>query len=199
MNSELIIPNSELDWPQTRAEALACQELLRSRVRFQPLPLAPRLVAGVDAAYSKTEAAIFGAVVVMVLPECTVIESAEAIGRVNVPYIPGLLSFREAPILLAALQKIRQKPDVILVDAQGLAHPRGLGLAAHLGLLVGIPTIGCAKSRLCGDFGELNLEAGSFRPLIWEKRQVGWVPAVAPRRPAVVHFPRPFDNPGRIS
>ena len=103
------------------------------------------------------------------------IESAEAIGTVNFPYIPGLLSFREAPILLAALQKLRQKPDVILVDGQGIAHPRGLGLAAHLGFLVGIPTIGCAKSRLCGEFGELKLEAGSFRPLRWNEKQVGWV------------------------
>ena len=163
------------NWPQTPAEALACQERLRSQVRLQPLPAPPRLVAGVDAAYSKTDREIFGAAVVLSLPELAVVETAGVSGTVKFPYIPGLLSFREIPILLAALQKIRQPPDVILVDGQGIAHPRGLGLAAHLGLLLNIPTIGCAKSRLCGEFGELKPEAGSFCPLTWKEKQVGWV------------------------
>ena len=91
------------------------------------------------------------------------------------PYLPGLLSFREAPILLAALKKIRHQPDVILVDGQGIAHPRGLGLATHLGLMIGIPTIGCAKSRLWGEFGEIQLAAGSFCPLTWKEKKLGWV------------------------
>jgi deoxyribonuclease V len=132
-------------------------------------------VAGVDAAYSKIGRHLFGAAVVMTLPELAVVESAGVSGPVSFPYIPGLLSFREAPILLDALQKLRQRPDLILVDGQGIAHPRGLGLAAHLGLLVGIPTIGCAKSRLGGEFDELKPEEGSFCPLRWNEKRVGWV------------------------
>lgn len=164
-----------IPWPQTCAEALACQDRLRSRVRLQPLPASPRLVAGVDAAYTKADRSIFGAVVVVSLPDLTVVDAAGVSGPVDFPYIPGLLSFREAPILLAALQNLRQLPDVILVDGQGIAHPWGLGLAAHLGLLVGLPTVGCAKSRLCGEHGELNLEAGSACPLTLTEKQVGWV------------------------
>jgi deoxyribonuclease V len=132
-------------------------------------------VAGVDAAYSKTDRAIYGAAVVLSLPDLALVEAAGASGPVTFPYIPGLLTFREAPILLAALQQLRHLPDVILVDGQGIAHPRGLGLAAHLGLLAGRPTIGCAKSRLVGEYGELKLEKGSVCPLTWEGKKVGWV------------------------
>jgi deoxyribonuclease V len=162
-------------WPQTPAEALACQKRLRSQVRLQPLPAPPRLVAGVDASYSKTDRKIYGAAVVLSLPELAFIDSAGASGPVPFPYIPGLLTFREAPILVAILEKLRQAPDVILVDGQGIAHPRGLGLAAHLGLLVGIPTIGCAKSRLWGEYGELDLEKGSVCSLTRQAQQLGWV------------------------
>ena len=132
--SHSVLSPHHSDWPRTYAEALACQERLRSRVRLQPLPAPPRLVAGVDAAYSQTDRKIYGAVVVMSLPELAVVESAGVSGPVSFPYIPGLLSFREAPILSAALKKLQRPPDVILVDGQGIAHPRGLGLAAHLGL-----------------------------------------------------------------
>jgi deoxyribonuclease V len=164
-----------LDWPQTPAEALACQESLRSQVRLQPFPAPPRLVAGVDASYAKAEEKMFGAVVVFSLPELAVVDAAGVSGPVQFPYVPGLLTFREAPILLAALQQLRQPPDVILVDGQGIAHPRGLGLAAHLGLLANIPTIGCAKSRLWGAYGELDLEQGSVCPLTRQAQQLGWV------------------------
>jgi deoxyribonuclease V len=162
-------------WPETYAEAISCQERLRSQVRLQPLPAPPRLVAGVDASYDKKNQKMYGAAVVLSLPELTLVESAGISGPVPFPYIPGLLSFREAPILIAALKKLRHLPDVILVDGQGIAHPRGLGLATHLGLLIGIPTLGCAKSRLCGDFGELNLKAGSACSLTLKNKQVGWV------------------------
>ncbi len=162
-------------WPRTPAEALACQVRLQSQVTLQPLPAPPRLIAGVDASYAKTDRTMSGAVVVMSLPELAIIESVGVCGPVPFPYIPGLLSCREGPILLNALKKIRHRPQVILVDGQGIAHPRGLGLATHLGLLVGIPTIGCAKSRLWGEFGELKLEVGSFCPLTWQAKKVGWV------------------------
>ena len=156
----------------------------------------PRLIAGVDASYAQTDRKMYGAVVVMSWPELAIIESAGVCGPVPFPYLPGLLSFREAPILLAALKKIRHRPDVILVDGQGIAHPRGVGLASHLGLLVGIPTIGCAKSRLWGEFGEIQAGGGKFLPPHLEGKK-GWLgPAVSPGVPALVHFPRPFNHGG---
>jgi deoxyribonuclease V len=173
--SELRTQNSELAWPQTPAQAITCQARLQSQVRLQPLPAPPRLVAGVDASYSQVDQKIYGAVAVLSLPDLTLVETAGLSGPVPFPYVPGLLTFREAPILVAALQQLRQPPHLILVDGQGIAHPRGLGLASHLGLLVGIPTLGCAKSRLWGEFGELHLEKGSVSPLTWQGRQLGWV------------------------
>jgi len=179
-------------WPRTGAEARACQDRLRLKVCLRPLPQPARLVAGVDAAYDKTGRRIFGAAVVMSLPDLAIIESAGACGQEQFPYVPGLLSFREAPILLAALEKIRNRPQVVLVDGQGIAHPRGVGLASHLGLLCGIPTIGCAKSHLWGNYGQVGLEAGSVSPLVWQEKTLGWV--LRPRRGL-----RPlFISPGHL-
>lgn len=168
--TEALIP-----WPRTYDEALACQERLRLQVQLRPLPAPPRLIAGVDAAYDQKDRIMFGAVVVMSLPDLTVIETAGACGPAVFPYIPGLLSFREAPVLIAALGKIQHRPDVILVDGQGIAHPRGMGLASHLGVLMGLPTIGCAKSRLWGEFGRLDQAVGSCAPLTWLGKKLGWV------------------------
>jgi deoxyribonuclease V len=161
--------------PRNSAEALEIQERLRSQVRLQPLSAPPRLVAGVDAAYGKADAKVFGAAVLMSLPELTMVETAIACGTVEYPYVPGLLSFREAPILQAALRGLRQPPDVILADGHGLAHPRGLGLASYLGLLLNLPTVGCAKSRLWGEYKELSVGEGSVAPLTWEGQRLGWV------------------------
>lgn len=160
-------------WPRTAKEAVACQQAWKDKVRLVRLPASPRLVAGVDAAYAKGGSAIFGAVVVMSLPELALVEEVGATGEQHFPYIPGLLSFREIPILIAALKKIRHPPDVILVDGQGIAHPRGLGLATHLGLLIGLPTIGCAKSRLIGEAAEPGVDVGSVSPLEYHHQIVG--------------------------
>ncbi len=162
-------------WPRTVAAARAWQERLRPLVELRPLPRPPRSLAGVDAAYEKDDRRLFGAAVVVSWPDLKVVETVGVSGPVPFPYIPGLLSWREAPILLAALQKLTQTPDVVLVDGQGIAHPRRLGLASHVGLLAGIPTIGCAKSRLCGAMGELGREKGSVCPLTMDGMRVGWV------------------------
>jgi deoxyribonuclease V len=95
--------------------------------------------------------------------------------RASFPYIPGLLSFRELPVLLKALERVKTDPQLILCDGQGIAHPRGLGLASHLGLLVDKPTIGCAKSRLVGEFSEVGEKKGSYAPLWYKERVVGAV------------------------
>jgi len=89
------------------------------------------------------------------------------------PYIPGLLSFREIPPLLAAWKKVRTRPDVVIVDGQGVAHPRRFGIASHLGLVLGVPTVGCAKSRLCGEHAEPARERGAWTPLLHKDEQVG--------------------------
>jgi deoxyribonuclease V len=110
-----------------------------------------------------------GGVVLYSYPEMKEVERAYAVEPLRFPYVPGLLSFREIPVLLAALKKLRRMPDLIFCDGQGYAHPRRLGLASHLGVLLDKPTIGCAKSILIGAHGELNEQAGSWIPLVDEK------------------------------
>jgi deoxyribonuclease V len=104
-----------------------------------------------------------------------ILEEATAEGKVNFPYIPGLLSFREAPILVKAFEKVRNVPDVIIFDGQGIAHPRGLGLASHMGLVLDLPSIGCAKSRLVGEHAPLGEEVGTHTPIIFKNDTVGAV------------------------
>ena len=107
-----------------------------------------------------------GAVVVLRLPDLTPVESSVVEQRVSFPYVPGLLSFRETPLILAACERLTLTPDLFIADAQGIAHPRRLGLASHLGLILDVPTIGCAKSILCGSHGGLGEEAGSYVSLL---------------------------------
>jgi deoxyribonuclease V len=114
-----------------------------------------------------------GAVVVLRLPELTVVESTVAEERVEFPYVPGFLSFREAPLLLAAWERLSLTPDLVVVDAQGIAHPRRLGLASHLGLFLDVPTIGCAKSVLCGRHGDLGEDPGASAFLLDKGEVVG--------------------------
>ena len=139
------------DWPKTYQEAVALQEELRHRVELVPLARPVRLVAGVDAICDRGDRRIFGAAALYRYPELELVEEAGAAGECPFPYRTGLLSFREVPILAAALAQLHERPDVVLVDGQGMAHPRGLGLATHLGLVAEVPTIGVAKSRLVGE------------------------------------------------
>jgi deoxyribonuclease V len=144
-------------------------------VELVPLARPVRLVAGVDAIGDRRDERIFGAAALYRYPELELVEEAGAAGACPFPYRTGLLSFREVPILLAALARLDARPDVVLVDGQGIAHPRGLGLAAHLGLAAGLPTIGVAKSRLVGTGEEPALAAGSWEPLVWQGQPVGLI------------------------
>ncbi len=117
----------------------------------------------------------YASVVVFELKTMEVVEAVTASGKVDFPYIPGLLSFRESPILLKAFAKIRSSPDVIILDAQGIAHPRGIGLASHIGLLLDKPSIGCAKTRLIGDYNEIGQEVGCYSHLTIKGKVVGAV------------------------
>ena len=162
-------------WPQTYQEAVALQEVLRGKVRLAPLPRPPHLVAGADAITDRGDRKIFGAIAVYSFPELELVEEAGAAGECSFPYRTGLLSFREVPILVEAFGRLKSQPEVILVDGQGIAHPRGLGLASHLGLVLGVPTIGVAKSRLVGAGKEPGWEAGAVSPLIYQQKIVGLI------------------------
>lgn len=153
------------------------QERLREEVRSDlRLDLSRlRRVAGTDISYLRERRLALGAVVLMSYPELEVLQVSTSCVEVSFPYIPGLLSFRELPALLPALEGLSESPDAILVDGQGIAHPRGCGLASHLGVLVGVPTVGCAKSRLLGEAEEPGPEVGDWSPLVYEGRTVGAV------------------------
>ncbi len=157
------------------ARARGIQEELAARVVLKPLPRRIRWVAGVDMVFSKTDGAFVAAVVVLSFPALEVVE--EVIGRApaSFPYIPGLLSFREAPVVLDALRRVQRCPDVILFDGQGLAHPRRLGLASHVGLWLGLPAVGAAKSRLIGEHREPGEHGGDWTPLLDRGEQIGSV------------------------
>ncbi len=163
-------------WDMTAKEAIALQELLAQRIRVDcRLPERVRYVAGVDVSYRRGGVEFFAAVVVLQLPDMAVVEEVTASARVTFPYIPGLLSFRELPVVLQAFKKVQAIPDVVLVDGQGIAHPRHLGLASHLGLWLDRPTIGCAKSRLCGEHDPAGRQRGDRVPLVFENAIVGTV------------------------
>ncbi|MGL4464275.1 MAG: endonuclease V [Planctomycetia bacterium] len=135
----------------------------------------PVLIAGVDASYSKFSPIVYAGVVVWNPATGAVVEERGAVGESTFPYIPGLLSFREAPTMLEALAKLENRPAAILVDGAGRMHPRRIGIACHLGLLVNLPTVGCAKSRLCGEHDEPSLEVGAGAPLVDRGEEIGRV------------------------
>ncbi len=128
-----------------------------------------------SSASTKKSEMFYASVVVFELKTMERVEAVTAKGKVDFPYIPGLLSFRESPILLKAFAKIRSTPDVVILDAQGIAHPRGIGLASHIGLLLDKPSIGCAKTRLIGDYGEIGEEVGCYSHLTVQDNVVGAV------------------------
>ena len=161
------------NWQVTAAEAKEIQRRLALQVSKRNEVDAPRLVAGVDISAPDRGGVAKGAVVVLRLPDLTPVDSSVAEQRVSFPYVPGLLSFREVPLILAACEGLTLTPDLFIADAQGIAHPRRLGLASHLGLLLDIPTIGCAKSILCGRHGELGVEPGSYAPLFDGSEVIG--------------------------
>ena len=164
-----------MKWPKTISieHARELQKDLQKRVRIIPLKREPRYVGGVDAAFS--ENLVYAAACVYRYPELRLVEKACAVEKLKFPYVPGFLSFREGPAIIAAIKKLSTEPDVILVDGQGIAHPRGLGIASHLGVLLGIPTIGCAKTRLVGEFEGPGVRKGSWSVLTYEGRTVGAV------------------------
>ncbi len=167
------LPRSPHRWQVTPSRAIQIQRELAGRVRHEPLASTPRLVAGADMAFSRDGRRCVAGIVVWDRPGQRVVEERLAVREVTFPYVPGLLSFREAPVVLAALRKVRTVPDALMVDGQGLAHPRRMGLACHVGLLVDLPTVGCAKSRLCGQADEPGPERGGRSALTDDDETIG--------------------------
>ena len=162
-------------WPRSVPKAKALQERLRGLLLTRGRLARVRHIAGADIAYDTPRGLLFAAVLVYTFPEIQLRETRAVTGPIRFPYVPGLLSFREAPALLRAFRRLRTRPDLLICDGQGIAHPRGIGLASHLGLLLALPTIGCAKSRLVGEHGEVGPLPGDRVPLLLSGRPVGAV------------------------
>lgn len=177
-------------WTVRVPEARRIQEEMRAKWEGEDRFGEIRTVAGLDAAFLLTGSQAFqvsqnrwaalreanraiGAVIVYCYPEMQEIERAHAIVRLQFPYVPGFLSFREIPALIAALRKLKRLPDLLFCDAHGYAHPRRMGLASHLGIVLDRPTIGCAKSILLGEHGALAVKQGSWVPLLDEDETIG--------------------------
>ncbi len=155
----------EYNFNITPKEAVELQKKLREQVKLVPLSKKIRYIAGCDVSLNLYSTTVYAGFVVLSYPDLTLVDHAVVKDEVTFPYVPGLLSFREIPALLKAWQKLKVIPDVIMVDGQGVAHPRRLGIATHLGLVLDIPTIGCAKSVLTGKF-EMTKNVWDANPLI---------------------------------
>ncbi|GAI49090.1 unnamed protein product, partial [marine sediment metagenome] len=160
-------------WEVSIARAREIQLSLAKRVVTENEVINPRLVAGVDISAPDTQGVARGAVVILRYPEFSIVEVEVAEDKIAFPYIPGLLSFRESPLILAACEKLHNIPDLVLVDGHGIAHPRRFGLSSHLGLSLNLPTIGCAKSILCGRHQPVAEEAGSHAELLDNGELIG--------------------------
>ncbi len=163
-------------WEVDIQEARQIQRRLSNGLIFSPLRRKISLVAGADVSFSALDKRILVAAVVIVeLPGLEVVEEAVRFKEVRFPYVPGYLSFREAPPLIDAFRKLKHTPDAAMFDGQGIAHPRGFGLASHMGLILDIPSFGCAKKKLTGEHEEPGISAGSRAPLLSGEKEIGAV------------------------
>lgn len=177
-------------WPEDIGSAMRIQDGLSKKVRTGPLMKSPCYVAGVDAAFDRE----LVVAVASLYEYPSLIHKTDAVycSEVRFPYVPGYLSFREGRAIIGAVERLRPRPDLLIVDGQGIAHPRGLGLASHIGVLLDIPAIGCAKTRLVGEYEEPGPLKGDWSPLVYKGKTVG---AVLRARDSV----RPvFVSPGHL-
>ncbi|NLN59771.1 MAG: deoxyribonuclease V [Deltaproteobacteria bacterium] len=164
-------------WDVTCAEAILIQQKLRDKLVLgdEPGGAPPKTVAGADISYSRHSDLFFAVVLLFSYPALEVLEEACWMERVRFPYVPGLLSFREGPPLLRAFEGLSRTPDLAIFDGQGIAHPRGVGLASHMGLFIDVPTIGCAKTRLVGEYEPPGMDRGDLSELLYKGEPVGKV------------------------
>jgi deoxyribonuclease V len=162
-------------WDVAVAEATKLQRELAAQVDVRPALKHCELIAGADISYNRFSPTMYAAVVVLRMDDMSIVEVRGAVAETPFPYQPGYLSFREGPALVEAFARVESEPDAVMFDGQGIAHPRRLGLASHVGLWLRKPSLGCAKSRLIGRFGSLPREAGSAVPLTQGDEQLGMV------------------------
>jgi deoxyribonuclease V len=161
------------DWSMTPREAIELQKSLRGLVTLRPLEREIETVAGADISFNKYEPTLYAGIVVLRLPSLEVVEEVCVVSETKFPYVPGLLSFRESPSVLEAWSKLKTEPDAVMFDGQGIAHPRRVGIASHVGLIVERPTLGCAKSVLVGKYEEPPVERGAWTPLVDKGETIG--------------------------
>ncbi len=161
-------------WSVTPKEAIAIQQGLRELVKLSSLKSAPRWIAGVDLSYEIGGKELWAVIVVLDPADLSIKGWSGVQDEMRFPYVPGLLSFREIPALIKAWDQMPIKPDLIMADGHGIAHPRRVGIATHLGLITDTPTIGCGKNILVGQHADLGLEKGSSQPLIHQGETVGY-------------------------
>ncbi|MEA2176237.1 MAG: deoxyribonuclease [Blastocatellia bacterium] len=157
----------------TPREAVELQKSLRERVTLRPLDRQIETVAGADISFNKYEPTLYAGIVVLRLPSLEVLEEVCVVSETKFPYVPGLLSFRESPPILEAWAKLKTEPDAMMFDGQGIAHPRRVGIASHVGLIIERPTLGCAKSVLVGKYEEPPEARGAWTPLVDKGETIG--------------------------
>jgi len=164
-------------WNLTPKEAMELQVSLQGRLDIKsPIGIHNvKLIAGCDVAYYMKEDLCVASIVVCQIDSMKIVEKIKVEQKATFPYVPGLLSFREIPPLIKAVKKLKISPDIFVLDGQGIAHPRGIGLASHFGLIVNKPTIGCAKSKLIGEYNPMNNNKGSYSFLYVNNKKVGVV------------------------
>jgi deoxyribonuclease V len=162
-------------WDLTPKEAIALQKEMADQVD-DTVPLGRcELIAGADISHERFSSVIYAGVVVWRASDNTVVERRSSVTETQFPYVPGLLSFREAPAILDVFRRVKSQPDVVMIDGQGMAHPRRIGIASHIGVCLGVPTVGCAKTRLCGSFDDPGPTVGASAPLVDRGDVVGQV------------------------
>ncbi|MBN2564557.1 MAG: deoxyribonuclease V [Candidatus Eisenbacteria bacterium] len=169
------MPAETHPWVVSIQDAFRIQEELTRKLVIEDDPGEPALIAGVDVAFSRERDLLYAAIVVLNAATMEPVEVASAAQQPVFPYVPGLLTFREGPVVLEAWEALHCQPDLLMFDGQGIAHPRGLGLASHIGVLLDRPSIGCAKSRLVGEFKEPKQKRGAMRTLSLHRKKVGVV------------------------
>jgi deoxyribonuclease V len=162
-------------WSITPREAIALQKEMASQIIQKDDFNQLKIIAGTDCSLSEDKKEAHAGIILYEFPSLKEVHRVWAKGSLNFPYVPGLLSSREGPILIKAFEKLEKLPDLVFVDGQGLAHPRRLGIASHLGLILNRPTIGCAKSRLCGTYDEPGKKRGKWKPLMDKEERIGAV------------------------
>jgi deoxyribonuclease V len=155
-------------------EATQIQNDLRSKLDLTPMSNKIEFIAGADISFNKYETAVYAGIVLMRFPKLVPVAISLVKVDVHFPYVPGYLAFREVPALMKAWEQLSVKPDVLVVDGHGIAHPRRVGIAAHFGALTGQCTMGCAKKILCGKFDEPDIEKSGFSPIHHKNEQIGW-------------------------